>query len=525
MSKSLARFLILATLLTVIVPLQVRHAHGYSFQTPVLLENMSSVDSLPAALQSSDGTIWVAWESYNPRTDLFYMRIRTDGSIVTPIQNLTGPATAFNRAPTLTQLQNGTVFFAWAANITGHFKLWAKTYTGGLWTRPFQLTSGSDDDQVPKSTVAQNGTLWLVWERDNSGGSRQVYYKTLNGNAWSGDIQLTIDATLNTLPNVMSVKGGSIWVSWSKFISSGSFYNIYYQTFNGTAWSNQLVLTNVNLSTFGDTHPDLVQDRNGTIWAFWSREEKLSTTIFQDKLWYKFSGNGGQTWSSDTKLTFGGDANVTIDDLEPSAIQGVDKSLWIFYSSDLTNAGSLFDIYYIKTNQIYPVHDPAVTKVTVSPAKMYPWNVATINVTLADLGDFIENIQLTVQAVNKTSFNVGSASTFLASGQSKIFSFTWNASSAPSARYTIIASILLGPGETMGAGLDNTFRYRSLAVLLRGDLNKDYTINIIDAAIMAVAYGSRPGNSSWNPNADLNRDGIVNIIDFAMLGANYGKSI
>jgi hypothetical protein len=524
MVKRIVKLLLLAVLLLVIVPGQTR-VYGYTFQAPVKAENMSSVDTLPAALQASDGTIWLAWESFKTRTDVYYQRMRTDGTIVTPIQILTDSSTGFNRAPTLAQLQNGTIFLAWAGNVTGLFKIYAKTYNGTVWTQPSQVTFGSGDDQVPKFTVAQDGTLWLVWERDLSFSSRQVFYKTLRGNVWSGDTQLTTDLTLNTLPNVATIKGGSIWVSWSKFQPSGSSYNIFYQTFNGTTWSSQIALTVINLSTFGDTHPDIVQDRNGTIWAFFSREMKLTTNIFQDKLWYKFSGNAGLTWSADAQLTFGGNANNTIDDEEPIAIQAVDKSLWIFYSSDATGIGSLFDIYYIKTNAIWPVHDLAVTKIQVSPLMIRTWETSNISVTVTDLGDFPDNAQLTVQAVNKTVFTVGTASHFLAATISLVFNFTWTPNSAPPGRYTIVASVTPPPGETIGASLDGTLRFRSLGVLYLGDVNRDGCVNIVDAAIMAVAYGSTPSSPNWNPAADVNRDGVVNIIDFAILGNSYGKCI
>ncbi len=527
MNKSLARFLMILLVLTVFIPANTRHVFANSFQAPVQFENMNAVDSYPTALQASNGTIWVAWESNTTRPNIFFRTTSPDGSTRSTIQNLTGPSTSWNRQPTLAQLQNGTIFFAWTSNLTGHFKLYYKTFTGGVWSSITQLTTGINDDRAPKTAIAQDSTLWIVWERANSTGGTQVFYKTLNGNAWSPDNQLTFDSTFNGLPNVMSARGGSVWVSWSKWFGNTINYNLVYQVFNGTRWSNQTLLTNVSSSsTFGDTHPDLIQDRNGTIWAVWSREMKLTTTVFQDKLFYKFSGNAGQTWSPDTQLTFGGDANNTIDDRQASTIQGIDKFLWIFYSSDATGIGSLFDIYLIKTtNPIYPVHAPAVTKITIQPTKMYPWNVATINVTVADLGDFIENIQLSVQTVNKTSFKVATAQTFLASGQSQTFSFSWNATGAPAGRYAIVASIALVPGETLGAGLGNTLRYRSLAILIKGDLDQDFNVNIIDAAIMAVAYGSTPSSPNWNPNADLDRDGVINIIDFAILGANYGKSI
>ncbi len=531
MGDSLTRLLLIALLLAVFFQGQTHNASGYSFQNPQLLENLSSLDSLPSAVQLSNGTIWVAWESYTTRTDAFYLTMASDGTSRSAIQSLTGPSTSYNRAPSLSQLGNGTIILVWSANRTGSYNLYYKTFTGRVWTMPVQLTSGSSDDNVPKTTVSLDGTLWVVWERDAistlcpSLTCRQVFYKTLNGNTWSGDSQLTFDQTLNALPNVMVAKDGSIWVSWSKWISSGSLYNIYYQTFNGVTWSGQIPLTTVNISTFGDTHPDLIQDRNGTIWLFFTRETKVTTGIFQDKLFYKFSGDGGLSWSADTQLTFGGNSTNTIDDREPSTIQGRDHSLWIFYSSDATGFGSLFDIYYIKTNPIWPVHDVAVTRIQPLPVSMFPWNVAAVNVTVSDLGDLIENVQLTVQAVNKTTFTVGSGSTYLAGGTSKTFTFYWNASAASPGRYTIVASAPLVPGETIGAGMDNTLRYKTLNILYPGDLNKDGRVTIIDAGMMGAAFYSRPGYPNWNPDADIDHDGFVSIIDFGILAANYGKSI
>jgi hypothetical protein len=68
-------------------------------------------------------------------------------------------------------------------------------------------------------------------------------------------------------------------------------------------------------------------------------------------------------------------------------------------------------------------------------------------------------------------------------------------------------------------GLSNT---TSLQVtLVVGDINLDGTVNILDAILLANAFGSVPGNSTWNPKADLNNDGTVNILDAIILASNF----
>jgi hypothetical protein len=56
------------------------------------------------------------------------------------------------------------------------------------------------------------------------------------------------------------------------------------------------------------------------------------------------------------------------------------------------------------------------------------------------------------------------------------------------------------------------------------DLNKDGIINILDIAIVAKAFGTKPGDLNWNPVADLNKDNVINIIDVATVARDYGKT-
>ena len=69
-----------------------------------------------------------------------------------------------------------------------------------------------------------------------------------------------------------------------------------------------------------------------------------------------------------------------------------------------------------------------------------------------------------------------------------------------------------------GHGWDYRFRISPLV----GDLNNDGVVDIFDVVILAKAFGSKPGDPNWNPDADLNNDGVVDIFDVVILVNEFG---
>jgi len=55
------------------------------------------------------------------------------------------------------------------------------------------------------------------------------------------------------------------------------------------------------------------------------------------------------------------------------------------------------------------------------------------------------------------------------------------------------------------------------------DLNRDGTVDIVDIATGAKAFGTTPGHRRWNPVADVNGDGTVDIMDIATIAKAFGK--
>jgi hypothetical protein len=73
-------------------------------------------------------------------------------------------------------------------------------------------------------------------------------------------------------------------------------------------------------------------------------------------------------------------------------------------------------------------------------------------------------------------------------------------------------------------GLWNTTS-RTMTLTYTTDLNQDGTVNILDIAMLARAYGCKPGDQNWNFTADLDKNGIINILDISMVARDYGKTV
>jgi hypothetical protein len=58
----------------------------------------------------------------------------------------------------------------------------------------------------------------------------------------------------------------------------------------------------------------------------------------------------------------------------------------------------------------------------------------------------------------------------------------------------------------------------------KGDINRDGVIDEKDNDLLRAAFGSKPGDPNWNPDADLNGDGAINVRDAVILGGNIGST-
>ena len=462
---SLRRTLILLVCLALLLPaipqFSLPNAHAsYTFNssTPTAIELTPGASSYPSAIQASDGTIWVAWQQYFETAEFMTYSTSRGWSVIQSLPT----AMPFVISPTLQQFRNGSIILFWSSNQTGRWNLYYKDYSNGAWGPTARLTVGSTfDDFFPQAAISTNSTVYVFWERYFSGTSVAIYYKTYKNGMWSGDTLLSASTNnVDVTPSAMVSYDGKIWVSWSRLASSN--YNVMYRTYNGVSWGPETTLTTNNY----DLQSNLMQDRNGTIWIFFSRQIQLGSggnAVFEQKLFYKNTADGS-TWTADTQLTSYGDQTTPLDDYEPSVIQGFDKALWIFFSSDWP-AASEYDIYYIKSNAISPIHNVVVSQIQAGPSA-FQKGAATVLATVSNLGDFSETISLTITATNVTSYTVASAvAENVPAGATVTFMFAWNTTAIPLGSYTVTVSFPRLTGQTVLASGGDTLQLKSLTVL------------------------------------------------------------
>ena len=165
-----------------------------------------------------------------------------------------------------------------------------------------------------------------------------------------------------------------------------------------------------------------------------------------------------------------------------------------------------------------------------------PHDIAVTNITPGKTAigqDYKGNITVTIenQGINEETFNVSVYANLaeiatiknvtLTNGMSTIITFTWNTSGFSKGNYAISAYAWPVLGETDTA--DNTCMGGIVTVTIPGDLNGDFKVSLADLVILAQAYGSRPGDTRWNPNADIDGNSVVGLSDLVILANHYGQ--
>lgn len=488
-----------------------------TWSSPTQVPLTTIVNTKPSTTADSFTNLWVVYQSsafgVNPQ---IYYKIYNFLSW-TPEAPLTTD-TNKNTSPSIYSLSNTTIFVAWVSNRTGHQNIWYKTNNGATWSRDTPLTNAVLPDDAPSVTQDGGGRIWVAWYRTN-GGTAYLYYRVFTpGSGWAPEVQLTNNTSPDILPSLRGTSDGRVWLAWIS-LRTGN-YNVFTKYFDGSTWSSDTRLTVYNGDDFG---PSLVQSRDGTMWVAWSREIKVGPNTYAADLYYKNSTNLGSTWSADTSIT----TTTTFNDFNPSLVPSThDKMLYLFWSSDMP-AGTDYSLFYSSTGP-FVKHDLAVSTISVSPGKLYPGGlpsigqspIVSINFTVADLGDFAESSQYSLYA-NSTIVKTGSFT--LQPSATLQVQASWNTTGVKACCMQIKAVVATVPGEILTTNNVKVWGYVQLIPL--GDIDMNGSVDIIDAGILGLAFGSSPGMPHWVAAADLNNNGVIDIIDASIFAFHFNQSV
>lgn len=381
---------------------------------------------------------------------------------------------------------------------------------GTNWSSEYKLVENPADDLGPFILQTSNGTIWLVWSRDVTAYNSEIFYKTYSGSAWSSDTPLTDDDPLDPRkdyrPAIAQMQDEKTWVVWHSNRYDPDKNEILYRTYNGSAWSNATLLPNdLNLDR---KYPAVFQDGNGTIWMFWTG--RIRGESDGDDIYYNQSLDNGTTWESSVHLIDHG-----AEDWGPAAIQSIDSRIWVVWTSNRSDSGGNWDIWY-RTSF---VHNVAVTEIIPSETKVYQEENVTVDVTVQNYGDYNETFTVNCYA---NSTPIGSENVNVATKESDVVTFTWNTSGFARGNYILKANASSVDGETYTG--DNTITHENIRVKLLGDVDDNGIVDISDLHALSAAYGSVPESPNWNEEADMNGDNEVNGLDLSAFVQKYSKT-
>jgi len=146
-----------------------------------------------------------------------------------------------------------------------------------------------------------------------------------------------------------------------------------------------------------------------------------------------------------------------------------------------------------------------------------------INVTVENQGTTAETFNLTVYA---NTSEIETKQITLDSNTSTTITFTWDTAGFAKGNYTISAYAEPPPGET--DTIDNTLTDGWIIVAMIGDIAgadglPDGKVDVKDIFTAAKAYGTKPNDPKWNPNADINNDKKVDVKDIFTIAKHYGE--
>ena len=176
-----------------------------------------------------------------------------------------------------------------------------KSQDNGLnWGAETKLSLGAGWSMAP--TIAAAGSAVSVAWVDNRDGNKEIYYlrSTNGGVSWSTETRMTNNAAVSTSPSITAVASyvHLVWID-----ERDGNKEVYYQRSlnGGSSWATAVRLTNNS----ADAWTPRVSSSGALVHIVWD-----DTRYNNEEIFYKLSTNYGQTWGTDTRLTFYSDVSA-----------------------------------------------------------------------------------------------------------------------------------------------------------------------------------------------------------------------
>ncbi|MBM4430565.1 MAG: hypothetical protein FJ026_09510, partial [Chloroflexi bacterium] len=256
---------------------------GATWASHTQLTASPGFDTHAAIAQAADGRVWVVWTSDRTGTPQLWHKTSNDGGLSwSPDSQFTTDA-GRNYSSAMARTADGRLWVVWISDRAGNGDVWYKTSSdnGATWSPELQLTTEAGWDDAPAITQDADGNVWVVWSSGRAG-NQDIWFKTTSdsGSTWSAESQLTTSTDHEYYPTLDRANDGTLWLMWNRYIYSDySGSQLWYKTSsdNGATWSKEKQWTRFMGQ---DYLADLAALQDGSVAVAWCSDRAVNWEIW-----------------------------------------------------------------------------------------------------------------------------------------------------------------------------------------------------------------------------------------------------
>jgi hypothetical protein len=217
-----------------------------------------------------DGTVWVAWLSFEGDRDDVALRAYKD-KVWQNLQWMPGTS-GDNWLPHVVVDTSNRVWVVWSQQANGQWDICARRFDPGRqeWSELERWTSDPLPDINPRVWSDGKGKAAVVWQgfrrhsAPSTRASSNIFLRTLEGEKWSEEIRITRREANDWEPSVAMDSKGTAWVAYDSYKSG--HYDVFLTPVRGGKVGEEIA---VATTPRFDARATLAVDTQDRVWVAW----------------------------------------------------------------------------------------------------------------------------------------------------------------------------------------------------------------------------------------------------------------
>jgi hypothetical protein len=179
-------------------------------------------------------------------------------------------------SPAIAAAPDGSLWLAWLSFDSDRDDVALRHYQNGKWSNIHWVPNTSGDNWLPQVAVDAQNRVWVVWSQQLEG-NWDLYARRFDpaGQEWGGIERLTSDPLPDINPRLASDGRGHFAVVWQGFRGKNS--NIFLKSFDGEKWGPEVRVTN---RAANDWEPAVALDSQGAAWVVYDSYKNGNYDVF-----------------------------------------------------------------------------------------------------------------------------------------------------------------------------------------------------------------------------------------------------